>query len=426
MSSIVRRAMAAAAIVLVGAGCGEDQGDHVVIAPPPEPGHIITVVGTGERATDPSDADADGRLDAPIPALRARLDRPIDVALDSEGRLYVLDWNGHKIRALNDDGRLSFVIGTGVEGDACESALVDGKCPSAAAQLNHPTDVTFDAADRMIIAAWHNSKIKRLDLASKLVEEVCGTGNRKYEGDGGPCRNADGQDLVSFDLPSGVAVDKSQNILVSDQSNQVVRRLGDERIGTVAGHCPGTPGFGCPDGRGYAGDGGSAVRARLNNNLGQGADPQGKIALDSGGNLYIADTGNHVVRKVAAGSDGIVGEGDPNEEIISTVAGTGGAGYSGDGGPATQAQLSSPSDVAVADDGTLYVADRANDCIRRVDPQGTITTIAGQCTIGGFSGDGGLALQAELRAPYGIALRGTDLFIADAQNGRVRRVALVP
>jgi hypothetical protein len=387
--------------------------------------HIATIIGTGARATDPIDGDADGKVDPSVPALAALLDTPIDVGVSASGQLFVIDWNGHKIRGLAD-GRLSFVVGTGIEGDACEAALVDGKCPAAAAQINHPTHFTFDGDGRMVIAAWHNSKIKRLDFGTELVENVCGTGNRKFEGDGGPCRDAAGKDLVTFDLPSSIALDSAQNLFVSDQSNQVVRRLSqDGLIKSVAGHCPGTPGFGCPDGRGYEGDGGPATLARLNNNLGQGADPQGKVAFDRAGNLYIADTGNNVVRKVTPGPDGIIGDGDPTLEVITTVAGTGSAGYSGDNGPATQAELSSPSDVAISEDGALYIADRANDCIRRVDAQGVITTVAGRCGEGGFSGDGGLATNATLRAPYGIALdtRG-NLFIADARNNRVRQVVL--
>ncbi|HEX7668035.1 MAG TPA: hypothetical protein VF395_00545, partial [Polyangiaceae bacterium] len=277
------------------------------------------------------------------------------------------------------------------------------------------------------VSAWHNAKIKRLDFTTGLVENVCGTGGRKYEGDGKTCKDDTGLDQVSFDLPSSVVFDKAGNLFISDQANQVVRRIGAEDgiVKVVAGHCPGTPGFGCPAGRGYTGDDGPAAEAQIANNLGQGTDPQGKITFDRDGNLYIADTGNNAVRKVTPGSDGILGDGDASEEIITTIVGTGEPGYSGDGGPATGAKLSSPTDVAVAEDGTLYIADRSNSCVRKVTPDGTISTLAGQCGTPGYSGDGSAATEAGLRTPYGVALDDKgSLFIADTKNNCIRQVLL--
>jgi len=406
--------------------CGGSPDAKPSSGPPAQPhigvGKIGTIVGTGNKATDPVDANADGKVDPPIDALEANIDQPMD------GRMFVIDWNGHKIRRLDPDGKLAFVVGTGTEGDACEGTPVDGECPIADAELNHPTDITFDDMGRMVIAAWHNAKIKRADLAQGLVENVCGTGNRKFEGDGMTCVDDNGKSQVSFDLPSSVAFDAAGNLFISDQANQVIRRLGgaDGIVKVVAGDCPGTPGFGCTAGRGYDGDGGPATAAHLSNNLGQGTDPQGKIAFDPrDGSLYIADTGNDVVRKVVPGSDGIIGEGDPAEEIITTVAGDGTPGYAGDGGPATSAELSSPTDVAVDKDGTLCVADRSNSCIRRVTPDGTITTVAGQCGKVGDADDGEAATEAGLRTPYGVALDGKGgLYIADTLNECIRKVVL--
>jgi hypothetical protein len=417
---------APAALLLVLTACGSSGTSRTRTPLKLEPGQIGTIVGTGNRATDPVDGNADGKVDPPIDALSANIDTPIDTKVGPDGRLYVIDWNGHKVRVLGSDGKLAFVVGTGTEGDACEVPLVNGECPLLNAELNHPTDVTFDADGRLVVAAWHNAKIKRADLGTSLLEDVCGTGARKFEGDGGPCRDATGKDLVSFDLPSSVAYDASGNLFISDQSNQVIRRIGiDGTVKTVAGNCPGTPGFGCTAGRGYAGDGGPATAAQLDNNLGQGTDPEGKIAFDSTGNLYIADTGNDVVRKVVPGSDGVLGDGDPSEEIITTIAGTGQAGYSGDGGPATEAELSSPTDVAIAEDGTVYVADRSNSCIRAIAPDQTIRTVAGRCGDAEYSGDGGLATEATLRTPYGVELDGKgNLFIADTLDNCIRQVVL--
>lgn len=417
-----------AILLLLTAGCGDgdvapsQRTTPVVVAA----GCIDTIAGTGKRATDPVDNDADGNVDRAIPALAAHLDTPMDTVISADGTLLIIDWNGHKVRGLSAEGELSFVVGTGTEGDACEAELDRGRCPATAAEVNHPTDLFIDAKDVLWISAWHNSKLKTVSPDRRYLQDVCGTGNRKFEGDAGPCRDPAGNDLVSFDLPSSIVVDPLGNAFVSDQSNQVVRRIGrDGIVTTVAGHCPGTPGFGCPNGRGFSGDGGPATEAQLNNDIGQGAGPHGKLALDAAGNLYIADTINHAVRKVTPGSDGVIGDGDPSEELISTVAGTGTAGYSGDGGPATDARLFAPVDVAVAADGTLFIADTSNGCVRRVDPDGIINTVAGICGSPGYSGDGGPSAAAQLRAPYGVNLDGHGgLYIADGLNHRIRKVAL--
>ncbi len=380
-----------------------------------EPGQIGTFAGAGQRATDPVGG-------APIELLEARFDSPMDVVVAPNGELYILDWNGHKVRVVRD-GKVAFVVGTGTEGDACETTPDGESCPATAAQLNHPTDVTFDDSGGMLVAAWHNSKIKRVDLEQGLVSDVCGNGGRNFRGDGGPCREGD-QDLVSFDLPSGVVRDPFGNLFISDQANMVVRRLGtDGIIDTVAGDCPLSMGFGCSRGRGYVGDGGPATGALLNNSIGQGTDPQGKIALGPDGSLYIADTGNHVVRKVSPGPDGVIGDGDPNEEIITTIAGTGEAGFSGDGGPANEAALQLPTDVEIGPDGSIFVADRGNHCVRRIDADGMISSVAGRCGSAGYDGDGGDAGAAHLDTPYGIGVDEQGLlYIADTLNHCIRVV----
>jgi sugar lactone lactonase YvrE len=413
----------------LGAGVLTACGEGESTAPVPDPpeiaqGEMGLLAGTGQRGTDAIDADGDGEPDV-LPALGATFDAPIDITAGPDG-VFVLDWNGHKVRQIVGN-RVHFVFGSGVEGDACEAGFTEAGCPALHAQINHPTDIALDDQGRLWLAAWHNSKIKRFDPQSGLVVDVCGTGNRRFDGDGGPCRDDTGEDLVSFDLPSGVVFDAAGGLLISDQANQVIRRLGpDGVVKVVAGQCP-EGGFGCPAGRGYSGDGEPATEAMLANNLGQGTDPQGKIALDAEGNLFIADTGNHVIRKVTPGADGILGEGDPAEEIITTVAGVGTVpGRDGDGGPATEAHLASPTDVAVGPDGSLYIADRANSCIRRVDPQGTISTFAGRCGQPGPSVDVVLGSDAALREPYGVAVDAAAgrLYIADTLNHCVRQMML--
>lgn len=424
---MIPRALSAGLVALACVSCGDPEPSSPRTHPVDiGPGEIGTVVGTGARATDPLDGNADGTVDPAIPAFDANLDTPMDMTVSPSGQLFVIDWNGHKVRVL-EGGMVSFFVGTGIEGDACEGALVNGDCPKDLAQLNHPTDVTFDAEGRLWIAAWHNAKMKRVDPADGLLENVCGTGLRNFSGDGGQCRDAGNVDLVSFDLPSGVVVDPSGNVFLSDQANQVIRRIGaDGIVKTVAGNCPpGGGGFGCLSGQGYSGDDGPATAAHLSNEVSQSTDPQGKIALDGSGNLYIADTGNDVIRRVTPGADGVVGDGDPLEEIITTVAGTGEAGYSGDDGPARSAMLNGPTDIDVAEDGTLYIADRGNSCVRAVAPDGIIRTVAGRCGSPGFSGDGELATEAELWTPYGIELDGAGgLYIADTRNHCIRKVLL--
>jgi len=431
--SLVCRSLVCATSLLVASGCGSSdgtKGSHIRTPIALQAGQIGMIVGAGgpeNKGTDQVDANADGKVDPPIPVLEALLDTPMDVAFSPEGRLLVIDWNGHKIRAVDADGNLAFLVGTGKEGDGCEKPAVDGKCPIDGTELNHPTDMTFDSDGRLVIAAWHNSKLKRADLKAGLVENECGDGKRNFAGDGKTCKDANGLDQVTFDLPSSVVFDKAGNLLIADQANQVIRRIGaaDGIVKTVAGNCPGSLGFGCTAGLGYSGDGGPATEAKLTNNLGQGTDPQGKIALDAQGNLYIADTGNNVIRKVTPGADGILGEGPPEEEIITTFAGTGEPGFSGDGGPATAAKLSSPTDVAAAEDGSVYIADRANSCVRKVAPDGTITTAAGSCGHAGMPEDGAMATETVLDSPYGVALDGKGgLYIAATHNNCICKVLL--
>ncbi|KAB2921394.1 MAG: hypothetical protein F9K25_20545, partial [Candidatus Contendobacter sp.] len=225
---------------------------------------------------------------------------------------------------------------------------------------------------------------------SGIITTVAGGGGIGYSGDGGPATQA------MLDEPVDVAVGPDGSAWIADRKNHRIRRVGpDGIITTVAGIT--TDGSG-----GYSGDGGPATQARLNN-------PQG-VAVGPDGSVWIADGSNARIRRV--GPDG----------IITTVAGTGTAGYSGDGGPATQARLFFPYGVAVGPDGSVWIADWGNERIRRVEPNGIITTVAGTGTAG-YSGDGGPATQALLNSPYGVAV-GPDgsVWIADLGNERIRRV----
>jgi hypothetical protein len=317
---------------------------------------------------------------------------PLDVTVGPDGFTYIVDWNNHRIRVVQNN-IINTIVGTGLLGDA-QPGFGDE------IGLNHPTHVSFDPSGDMIITAWHNSKVLHMDMTTQWVEPIVGwAGARGFFGDGGPAIDA----IVN--IPSSSIFDQQGIMYISDQANQRIRHVDlNDIIDTVIGN--GT--------RGFCGDGGPAIDACLNNPVGQTALPAGKITFDLFGNLYIADTGNHCVRKV-----------DTNG-IITTIAGTPQVpGFSGDGGPALQALLDNPSDVAIGGDGHLYIADRLNQCIRKVDLNTfVISTVAGQGDQPGFGGDGGDPTLALLHEPFGIAfdIERRDLYIADTKNHRIRIV----
>lgn len=253
--------------------------------------------------------------------------------------------------------------------------------------LNKPYGVTVDNSGNLYIADTENNRIRKVD-ESGTIHTIAGSGTSGYSGGEGPATSA------ALHTPSGVAVDSSGNLYISDYHNHRIRKVDvTGKISTVAGgtELPGT-----------SGDGGPATSARLIN-------PEG-LAIDSSGNLYIAEYGGHRIRKVD-----VTGQ-------ISTVAGIGIYGFSGDGGDATSAQLSFPTDVAVDGKGNLYIADTYNNRIRKVDASGKITTVAGT-GYGGFYGDGGSAAEANLYYPWGVVIDNVgNLYIADTFNSRIRKV----
>jgi uncharacterized protein (TIGR03437 family) len=281
----------------------------------------------------------------------------------------------------------SYVMGP-VAGSGVNGFSGDGG-PATSAALNNPIGVTVDAAGNLYIADSANQRIRRV-TASGIITTVAGNGTADFSGDGGPATSA------AFNGPAGIVVDAAGNLYITDDYNNRVRRVTpDGIITTVAGN--GT--------RGYSGDHGAATSAALN-------DPYG-IAVDAAGNVYIADRGNYRIRCVTPWRGG---------GIITTVAGNGAHGFSGDGGPATSAAMNGPVGIAVDAAGNLYIADLDNNRIRRVTPSGIITTVAGNGTAG-FSGDGGSATSAALNGPVGIAVdTAGNLYIADRGNYRIRRV----
>jgi sugar lactone lactonase YvrE len=342
---------------------------------------ISTIAGTGIA----------GINEEGLPPLESHLYLPQDTTPAPDGSLILVDWNNHRMRRIRD-GFVETIAGTGELG-----AADDGD--ALYTQFNHPTNVCFDADGNLLIAAWHNSLVKKLsflpDGSPGRAVTIAGTGARAFGGDEGPGV------MARLDLPSSVVVDTNGNVIISDQANFRLRLL--EPSGTI--HT--IAGTGMPGG---AGDEGPAVDAQLNGPRGQSAAPASRIDIDSRNRIFIADTGNHKIRMIDE-----VG-------VIHTVVGTGTPGYEGDGGPALSAQLNTPSDIAVAPNGTLYIADTQNNAIRVVRPNGNIFTYAGTGERG-FSGDGGPARNAQLDRPYGVSLapNGT-LYVADTHNQRIRQV----
>jgi uncharacterized protein (TIGR03437 family) len=314
------------------------------------------------------------------PARSALLWAPRGVAAGSAGNLYVADTNNARVREISAGGTIATVAGDGTAGFSGDSG------PAVGAGVSFPTCVALSASGELYVADAANHSVRKIS-ANGIITTVAGTGVAGYSGDGGPATEA------KLYFPLGLALDRSGNLYIADAYNNVIRRVAPGgMIVTVAGR--GNPGYG--------GDGGAAVQALL-------SYPRG-VALDSAGNLYIADTLNHRIRKVSA--DG----------TISTIAGRGGAGYDGDGGPAASAGLNQPSSIDLDAAGNLYIADTGNNAVRIVTPQGTIRTVAGT-GVAGFSGDNGSAVRAQLNAPQGVSADANgNLFIADTENHRIRRV----
>ena len=302
------------------------------------------------------------------------------MATDGAGNLYIADSGNRRIRKVDSSGTINTVAGTG------EGRFGGDGGPAVNAELGRSYGVAVDGAGNLYIADRSYHQIRKVD-SSGTITTIAGTGESGFGGDGGPAVQA------RLSYPHDVAADRAGNVYIADEDNHRIRKVDTSGIITTAA--------GSERG-GFGGDGGPAVQARLD-------APYG-VAVDGEGNLYIAEWGGDRIRKVDTSG------------IITTVAGTGEGGPSGDGGPATSARLFTPSGVAVDSAGNLYIADAGNNRIRKVDTSGIITTVAGSDR-GGFSGDGGPATSARLYIPSDVAVDGAgNLYIADAGNKRIRVV----
>jgi sugar lactone lactonase YvrE len=320
------------------------------------------------------------------PATAAQFDPTSGVAFDASGNLYIADFNNNRVRKVD---RLTGIIST-FAGNGTTGSTGDGG-QATAAQLNGPFAIAFDSTGNLYIADSTGRRVRKVDTAG-VVTSFAGTGVSGSAGDGGPASSA------QINNPQGLAIDSFGNLYISEFGGHRVRK-----VSLATGIITSVAGIGVT---GFAGDSGAATAARLNS-------PQG-LAVDPSGVLYIADVGNNRIRKVATTG------------IITTFAGAGSTSFSGDGGLAVMAELNSPQSLAIDSSGTLYIADVANNRIRKVDATGIITTVAGS-GVGGFSGDGGPAALANLNGPRGIAIDlSHNIYVTDSGNTRIRRLNLAP
>ncbi len=343
-------------------------------------GLITTVAGTGVPAYG-----GDGGF-----AVNAKLNKISGIEVDqSNGDLYISDQNNNAVRKVFATGINAGKIFT-VAGTPPTGGFIANGGPATSAELTNPYAVTTDWFGNIFIADRDNNIVRKIN-SSGIISTCAGTGLAGVygDGDGGPATNA------KLSGPTGVAVDNLGNLYIADQGNNCIRRVNSAGIITTIAGSGIVGSIGIP---------GPAISARF-------YYPQ-SVAADHSGNLYIADGNNNRVCKLTAGT-------------ITVFAGTGTAGYFGDGGAAIGAQLSDPKGVSTDMAGNVFIADFLNNCVRKVDAGGTITTIAGNGTLlGSFSGDNGPATAARLNEPASVVFdtANSNLYIADFSNQRIRRV----
>ena len=307
----------------------------------------------------------------------AKFRLPYAVAVDSSGNVYVADTYNHRIRKISTEKVVSTIAGGSTSGFA------DGAGTSA--RFYYPTDVAVDAEGNVYVADQLSHRIRKI-TPDGVVSTIAGGSTSGF---------ADGAGTSArFNNPSGLALDSSGNVYVADQYNHRIRKIApavgesDREVSTIAG------------GSTRGSDDGAGRSARFNNPTG--------LALDSSGNIYVADYGNHLIRKIST------------EKVVSTIAG-GSTSGSADGA-GRSARFTSPYGLALDAEGNLYVADSSNHLIRKITPGGLVSTIAG----GGSTASGkenGPGRSARFNSPYGLALDAEgNLYVADRDNHRIRKM----
>ncbi len=337
-------------------------------------GIITTIAGNGTQGYSGNGG----------PATNAAISAPSGVAVDPSGNVYFADQLNSVVRVVNPAGIISVAAGCNPIQTACVLNKISNGGPATGFNIS-AFDVSADKAGNYYISDGGNNRIYKVNSAGTL-SVFAGSGTTGFSGDGGPSTSA------ALNNPLGTASDSAGNIYIADMQNHRIRKVNTAGvITTVAGN--GTFGF--------SGDGGAATSAMI-------AMPHG-VAVDAAGNVYISDTLNFRVRKVSAAG------------VISTIAGNGGVGNTGDGGPGINAELTDPWGIQVDSSGNVYFADWLNNSIRKISTSGVISTVVGGGT--GALGDGGPATSATLFGPQGIGMDAAgSLYIADYSNNRVRKV----
>ncbi len=318
-------------------GLGEDRMGNLYVADRDarfvwriEPsGRATVIAGTG-KTTDPKG------LPALHPARDVDFASPEGLVVDRDGNILLVDSLNHAILKIDADGYMTHLAGNGQLGFNGDGIL------ATKASLAFPYDVRLDSKGNVYIADVKNHRVRKVDV-NGMISTVAGTGVAGYSGDGGLATNA------QLNMPYGIFLDRNDNLLIADSDNHVIRKVtSDGIIRTFAGSGQ----------RGYDGDGGPALTAKLDS-------PQ-SLAIDSQDRIYIGDEHNHAIRVIEV--DG----------TMRTLVGTRGPGFSGDGGPASMAQIADPESILIRKDGSVLVSVRDNSRLRIVYPDGTINTFAGR------------------------------------------------
>lgn len=317
------------------------------------------------------------------PALQSEMASPSAICVDANHNFYIADRFNHRIRKINAANIITTIAGTGNNGYSGDNG------PATSAKLDIPTGIAIDAAGNLYITEYNNHTIRKIDHNTQVITTICGNGVPGYNGDGVQASTA------QLYRPGLLCVDGSGNIYIPDTYNNRIRKITAATgvISTIAG--TGTPG--------YNGDGQLAINAQVSFPL--------AVTVNAAGDVYFTD-GNNRIRKISAATGN-----------ISTVAGNGTLGFSGDGAAATTAQLNQPQGICLDAAGNLYIADYGSNRIRKVSRiTGVITSIAGEGPMG-YTGDGGPAVYGRMWEPMGLVLdAGDSLFIAEAGNSIIRKV----
>lgn len=333
---------------------------------------------------------------------KTQLNQVQDVVFLPDGTAWVTDFNNYLVRRVTPLGQVQSVVGWTdpiFPGDGpLGGQLTPGGTAGDTWQLNHPTAIMPAPDGSMLLVAWHNHKLLRIDATSGLVTIIAGKG-AGFAGDGGPAA------MALFKQPVDATYDDAGNLYIVDQQNQRIRKIdASGMISTIAGNGM----------KGYAGDGGPATAAMFSWAAGSNPNPSGGIVFHAG-KLYVSDTENHRIRVIDLASGN-----------VDAFAGTGMPADGGDGGPALMANLHSPRDLEIGPmDGNLYFADTDNSRVRMIDlTTNVITTVVGTGMLGLDSQERQLATSTTLRRPFGIAFDPQgNLYVADTLNSRIVKVA---